>query len=621
MPALIEDYALIGDGHTAALVSREGSVDWLCWPRFDSGACFAALLGTPENGRWLITPDLPEGAPPPIITRRYRGDTLILETDFATPDGEVTIIDFMPIRNGSSDLVRIVLGRRGTVKMKMELVLRFDYGSSVPWVSRLDRDSGIKAIVGPDRAVLRTPIELTGENMKTVGEFTVKEGERVPFSLAYSQSHLRLPPGHDPHTQFARTENFWLEWSGRSNLDGRWGPAIRRSLITLKALAYEPTGGIVAAPTTSLPEQLGGTRNWDYRYCWLRDATITLLAMMRSGYYDEARAWRAWLGRVMAGSPDQLQIMYGIAGERRLPEWEVPWLPGYEGSSPVRIGNGAVNQLQLDVYGEVMNALHLARVGGLQSDDTVWSIQCAMLDHLDTIWREPDEGIWETRGGRQHFTFSKVMAWVAYDRAIKSAEQFHLEGPLDHWRTQRAQIRAEVFKHSWNPSMNSFTQVYDGTTLDASLLLIPLVGFLPPHDPRVTGTLDAIERDLTHDGLVLRYNTHEVIDGLPPGEGTFLACSFWFVDNLALQGRFDEACEMFDRLLSLANDVGLLAEEYDTIAKRQVGNFPQAFSHVALVHTGMNLMRHQQDIAKATGQPATDKDKPAEPADTSESNT
>jgi GH15 family glucan-1,4-alpha-glucosidase len=621
MPALIEDYALVGDGHTAALISREGSVDWLCWPRFDSGACFAALLGTPEHGRWLITPDHPDGSPPPLITRRYRGDTLILETDFATPDGEVTLVDFMPIRNGSSDLVRIVIGRRGTVKMKTELVLRFDYGSSVPWVSRLDRESGIKAIVGPDRAVLRTPIELTGENMKTVGVFTVKAGERVPFSLAYSQSHLRLPPGNDPHTQLARTENFWLEWSGRSNLDGRWGPAIRRSLITLKALAYEPTGGIVAAPTTSLPEQLGGTRNWDYRYCWLRDATITLLAMMRSGYYDEARAWRAWLGRVMAGSPDQLQIMYGIAGERRMPEWEVPWLPGYENSAPVRIGNGAVNQLQLDVYGEVMNALHLARVGGLQSDDTVWSIQGAMLDHLDTIWQEPDEGIWETRGGRQHFTFSKVMAWVAYDRAIKSAEQFHLEGPLDHWRQQRALIRAEVLKRAWNPSMNSFTQVYDGTTLDASLLLIPLVGFLPPNDRRVVGTLNAIERDLTHDGLVLRYNTHEVIDGLPPGEGTFLACSFWFVDNLALQGRFDEACEMFDRLLGLANDVGLLAEEYDTIAKRQVGNFPQAFSHVALVHTGMNLMRHQQDMAKATGQPTTDKDKPAEPADTSESST
>jgi GH15 family glucan-1,4-alpha-glucosidase len=619
MPALIEDYALVGDGHTAALISREGSVDWLCWPRFDSGACFAALLGTSEHGRWLITPDLPDAAAPPVITRRYRGDTLILETTFDTPDGTATLIDFMPVRNGSSDFVRIVVGKRGTVKMKMELVLRFDYGSSVPWVSRLSDDSGIKAIVGPDRAVLRTPIELEGENMKTVGAFTVSEGERVPFSLSYSQSHLRLPPAHDASTQFARTENFWLEWSGRSNLDGRWGPMIRRSLITLKALAYEPTGGIVAAPTTSLPEQIGGTRNWDYRYCWLRDATITLLAMMRSGYYDEARTWRAWLGRVMAGSPDQLQIMYGIAGERRLPEWEVPWLPGYENSAPVRIGNAAVNQLQLDVYGEVMNALHLARVGGLQSDDTVWSIQRAMLDHLDTVWREPDEGIWETRGGRQHFTFSKVMAWVAYDRAIKSAEQFQLEGPLDHWREQRRLIRTEVLARAWNPSINSFAQSYGGVDLDASLLLIPLLGFLPPEDPRVIGTLHAIERDLTHDGLVKRYNTAEVSDGLPPGEGTFLACSFWLVDNLALQNRYDEACEMFDRLLSLANDVGLLAEEYDTIGKRQVGNFPQAFSHVALVHTGMNLMRHEQGMAKATGQPASPKDKPAETTDTTES--
>jgi GH15 family glucan-1,4-alpha-glucosidase len=614
MPALIEDYALVGDGHTAALISKEGSIDWLCWPRFDSGACFAALLGTPENGRWLITPDLPDGAPPPVITRRYRGDTLILETDFETPDGKVSLIDFMPVRDGASDLVRIVVGRRGTVKMKMELVLRFDYGSSIPWVSQLPDESGIRAIAGPDLCVLRTPIELTGENMRTVGEFTVSEGERVPFSLVYSQSHLHLPRALDPHTQFARTENFWLEWSGRSNLDGRWGPAIRRSLITLKALAYEPTGGIVAAPTTSLPEQLGGTRNWDYRYCWLRDATITLLAMMRSGYYDEARAWRAWLGRVMAGSPDQVQIMYGIAGERRLPEWEVDWLAGYENSKPVRIGNGAVNQLQLDVYGEVMNALHLARVGGLQADDTVWSIQCAMLNHLDTVWQEADEGIWETRGGRQQFTFSKVMAWVAYDRAIKSAEQFGLEGPLDHWRNLRTTIHADVCEKSWNPSMNSFVQTYGGKDLDASLLLIPLLGFLPPEDPRVISTVHAIERDLTHDGLVKRYHTSEVEDGLPPGEGTFLACSFWLVDNLALQGRHEEAYAMFERLLGLANDVGLLAEEYDTVAKRLVGNFPQAFTHVALVHTGMNLMRHEQGMAKATGQPASRQDKPSDAA-------
>jgi len=605
MPALIEDYAMVGDGHTAALIARDGSVDWLCWPRFDSGACFAALLGTPEHGRWLIAPDLPPEAEPPAIRRRYRDDTLILETDFETPDGAVTIVDFMPARNGHSELVRIVIGRRGTVPMKMELVLRFDYGSSIPWVSRLPDDSGIKAVVGPDLAVLRTPVELVGENMKTVANFTVGAGERVPFCLCYSQSHLRLPHAQDPHTQLARTENHWRDWSAQSDLCGKWAQPIRRSLITLKALAYEPTGGIVAAPTTSLPEQLGGTRNWDYRYCWLRDATITLLAMMRGGYYDEARAWRDWLGRVMAGSPEQVQIMYGIAGERRLPEWEVEWLPGYEGASPVRIGNGAVNQLQLDVYGEVMNALHLARVGGLQCDETAWSIQCAMLKHLETIWQKPDEGIWEVRGGSQHFTFSKVMAWVAFDRAIRSAEKFDLPAPLDHWRAMRALIHADVCEKSWNASMNSFVQTYYGDSLDASLLLIPLLGFLPPTDPRVTGTVHAIETNLTHDGLVKRYHTTEVDDGLPPGEGTFLACSFWLVDNLALQGRFSEAHAMFERLLGLANDVGLLSEEYDTVAKRLVGNFPQAFTHVALVHTGMNLMRHEQEMARATGQPSS----------------
>ncbi|SAL74255.1 glycoside hydrolase 15-like protein [Caballeronia terrestris] len=619
MPSPIEDYAMIGDGHTAALVARNGSVDWLCWPRFDSGACFAALLGTPENGRWLIAPDLPPDAAEPVIKRRYRGDTLILETDFETPDGAVTVIDFMPSRNGHSELVRIVVGRRGTVPMKTELVLRFDYGSTIPWVCRLSDDSGIRAVAGPDLAVLRTPVDLVGANMKTVANFTVKAGERVPFSLCYSLSHLRVPPAHDPHTQLARTENHWREWSAQSDLQGKWAPAIRRSLITLKALAYEPTGGIVAAPTTSLPEQLGGTRNWDYRYCWLRDATITLLAMMRGGYYDEARAWRAWLGRVMAGSPEQVQIMYGIAGERRLPEWIVDWLPGYEGAQPVRVGNGAVNQLQLDVYGEVMNALHLARVGGLQSDETAWSIQCAMLKHLETVWQQPDEGIWEVRGGRQHFTFSKVMAWVAFDRALKSAEKFDLPGPLDHWRGLRAQIHADVCARSWNASMNSFVQSYDGDSLDASLLLIPLLGFLPPNDPRVTGTVHAIETDLTHDGLVKRYHTTETDDGLPPGEGTFLACSFWLVDNLALQGRLDEAVAMFERLVGLANDVGLLSEEYDTVAKRLVGNFPQAFSHVALVHTGMNLMRHEQDIARATGQPASHHDRPAEAGEPVES--
>ncbi|HEX3378570.1 MAG TPA: glycoside hydrolase family 15 protein [Paraburkholderia sp.] len=603
MPAHIEEYALIGDGHTAALVSREGSVDWLCWPRFDSGACFAALLGTPDNGRWLITPATPAEGAAPTITRRYRGETLILETDFETPDGAVTLIDFMPPGNGWSEMIRIVVGKRGTVRMKMELVLRFDYGFSIPWVDKLKHDSGIKAIVGPDTAVLRTPVELRGEDMKTVAEFTVTAGERVPFSLSYAPSHLRIPPGRDPHTALARTENHWLEWAERGTVEGRWAGPIRRSLITLRALAYEPTGGIVAAPTTSLPEQLGGTRNWDYRYCWLRDATITLLAMMRGGYYDEARAWRSWLGRVMAGAPNQLQIMYGIAGERRLPEFEIDWLPGYQGAKPVRIGNNAVGQRQLDVYGEVMNALHLARVGGLQADVTAWSVQCAMLEHLTTIWHEPDEGIWETRGGRQHFTFSKVMAWVAFDRAIRSAEMFKLDGPLDDWRATRDTIHAEVCEKAWNPQLNAFSQYYGCDQLDASVLLMPLVGFLPPRDPRIKGTVEAIERDLMHGGFVMRYRTTEYDDGLPPGEGTFLACSFWMVDNLALQGRVQEAIEMYERLLALCNDVGLLAEEYDPVEKRLVGNFPQAFSHVALVHTGLNLMKHEQEMAQATGHP------------------
>ncbi|MBC8736289.1 glycoside hydrolase family 15 protein [Paraburkholderia sp. UCT31] len=604
MPAHIEDYALIGDGHTAALISREGSVDWLCWPRFDSGACFAALLGSPDNGRWLLAPATGGEHGAPTITRRYRGETLILETDFETPDGAVTLIDFMPPGNGWSELIRIVVGKRGTVRMKMELVLRFDYGFSIPWVDKLKHDSGIKAIVGPDNAVLRTPVELHGEDMKTVAEFTVTEGERVPFSLAYAASHLRIPPARDPHTSLARTENHWLEWAARGTVEGRWAGPIRRSLITLRALAYEPTGGIVAAPTTSLPERLGGTRNWDYRYCWLRDATITLLAMMRGGYYDEARAWRSWLGRVMAGAPDQLQIMYGIGGERRLPESEIDWLPGYEGAKPVRIGNNAVGQRQLDVYGEVMNALHLARVGGLQADVTAWSVQRAMLEHLSTIWREPDEGIWETRGGPEHFTFSKVMAWVAFDRAIRSAEMFKLDGPLDEWRAMRDTIHAEVCEKAWNPQLNAFSQYYGSDRLDASVLLMPLVAFLPPQDPRIKGTVEAIERDLMHGGFVLRYRTTEYDDGLPPGEGTFLACSFWMVDNLALQGRVQEAIEMYERLLALCNDVGLLSEEYDPVDKRLVGNFPQAFSHVALVHTGLNLMKHEQEMAQATGHPA-----------------
>ncbi|BAX58317.1 glycoside hydrolase family 15 protein [Burkholderia stabilis] len=602
MPALIEDYALVGDGHTAALIAKDGSVDWLCWPRFDSGACFAALVGTPEHGRWLLAPAA--GAAITHTTRRYRGDTLILETDYESADGAVTVIDFMPPGNGWSELVRIVVGRQGTMKMRMELVLRFDYGFSIPWVTQLTREDGMKAIAGPDTVVLRTPVPLTGKNLHTLAEFTVSADERVPFSLSYAASHLRLPPARDPLSMLARTENYWLEWSGRCQVQGRYAAAVRRSLITLKALAYEPTGGIVAAPTTSLPEKIGGNRNWDYRYCWLRDATITLLALMRGGHYDEARAWRTWLGRVMAGSPEQIQIMYGIAGERRLPEMELDWLPGYQDSKPVRIGNGAANQLQLDVFGEVMAALHLARVGGLQADDTVWSVQCALLDHLEKIWREPDEGIWETRGGRRHFTFSKVMAWVAFDRAIKSAEMFRLPGSLDRWRALREQIHADVCDNAWHEGKQAFAQSYGSDELDASVLLMPLLGFLPPEDPRIVGTVDAIERELLHDGLVMRYRTTDYDDGLPPGEGTFLACSFWLVDNYALLGRIDDAHRLFSRLLSLSNDLGLLAEEYDPVAGRLVGNFPQAFSHVALVHTAMNLMHHEDAMARAAGQPA-----------------
>jgi GH15 family glucan-1,4-alpha-glucosidase len=609
MPAFIEDYALVGDGHTAALISRDGSVDWLCWPRFDSGACFAALLGTHEHGAWRLAPAA--DASQLTITRRYRDGTLILETDYETPEGAVTVIDFMPPGNGWSELVRIVVGRRGTVPMHMVLTLRFDYGFSVPWVTRLQHGNGIKAVVGPDTVVLRTNVELRGENMHTEADFVIAEGERVPFTLAYSPSHQRLPPADEPFSALARTETHWREWSARCKVTGRYAEPILRSLITLKALAYAPTGGIVAAPTASLPELLGGTRNWDYRYCWLRDATITLLALMRGGYFDEACAWRAWLGRVLAGSPAQVQIMYGLAGERRLPEMELDWLPGYQGAKPVRIGNNAVGQLQLDVYGEVMNALHLARVGGLDADEAVWAVQIVMIEHLEKIWREPDEGIWEVRSGRHQFTFSKVMAWVAFDRAVRSAESFRLPGPIDRWRELRAQIHADVCKEGWSEKIGAFTQSYGSDDLDASLLLMPLLGFLPPTDPRIVSTVRAIERDLMRDGYVLRYHTSEIDDGLPPGEGSFLACSFWMVDNLALQGRMDEAHEMYERLVALANDVGLLSEEYDPREKRFTGNFPQAFSHVALVHTGLNLMRHEQEMTHATGHPK------GAPADTS----
>jgi GH15 family glucan-1,4-alpha-glucosidase len=584
MAERIEDYALIGDCETAVLVSRSGSMDWLCWPRFDSDACFAALLGTHDHGRWLISPRETS----PRISRRYRGDTLILETTFETEEGAVKLTDFMPLRDGRSDVVRIVTGERGKVAMHTELILRFGYGAIVPWVTRLP-DGGIRAIAGPDMVLLCTSVKLQGENLTTVGDFTVSAGESVSFVLTYTPSHLPPPKPVDPQQALNTTEKFWTEWATRCR-GGRTCPeSVVRSLITLKALTFAPTGGIVAAPTTSLPEQIGGKRNWDYRFCWLRDATLTLLALMNADYYQEAHDWRAWLARAVAGSPDQIQIMYGIAGERRLTEWKVPWLPGYENSRPVRIGNDAHRQLQLDVYGEVMDAFHQARLGGLAATESGWDLQIAMLHRLESAWHEPDESIWEVRGPRRHFTYSKVMAWVAFDRAIKSAEKFNLPGPLDRWCQLRAQIHDEVCQRGYNAELGSFVQAYDGAELDASLLLLAEVGFLPLEDPRIRGTVEAIERHLTVDGFVLRYATESTDDGLPPGEGAFLACSFWLVDAYILLGRHEDARELFDRLLGLCNDVGLLSEEYDPHSGRLVGNFPQAFSHVALVNSAFNL--------------------------------
>jgi GH15 family glucan-1,4-alpha-glucosidase len=604
MGARIEDYGLIGDCETAALVSKDGSIDWLCWPRFDSDACFAALLGNSKNGRWRIAPAQAKAR----IRRRYRSATLILETTFTTDDGEVTLIDFMPLRKqGSmpfreqaSHIVRLVVGTRGTVAMRTELVIRFDYGQSVPWVKRTD-NGDLLAISGPDMLVLRTPVELRGEDMTTVGEFTVSAGETVPFVLTYVPSHLPAPDPIDAEDALRQTQQFWEQWSSVHENTGPYAPAVVRSLITLKALTYLPTGGIVAAPTTSLPEQIGGPRNWDYRFCWLRDATLTLLAFMNSGYYDEARAWRDWLLRAAAGSPSQIQIMYGLAGEKRLAEWEVPWLAGYEGSKPVRIGNAAADQLQLDVFGEVLDAMHQGRVGGLQSLAEAWDFQRVLVSHLEEIWTLPDEGIWEVRGGRQHFTYSKIMAWVAVDRTIKSAEAFGLEGPIDHWRKLRAQIHAEVCEKAFNPKLGAFVQSYGSEHLDASALLIPVVGFLPPEDPRVAGTVEAIERKLMTNGFVLRYDTGATKDGLPPGEGAFLACSFWLADAYILLGRRDDARKLFERLLTLCNDLGLLSEEYDPAGKRLLGNFPQAFSHIALVNTAHNLDRAEKPCEQRSG--------------------
>ena len=582
----IEDYALIGDCQTAALVGRDGSIDWLCWPRFDSPACFAALLGTTENGRWLIAPK----SAPVSINRRYRPGTLILETEFETDTGRAAIIDFMPPGDGA-DLVRIIAGRSGRVVFQTELALRFNYGASVPWVDRLD-DGTINAIAGPERLVLRTPAALYGEDLKTVGELTVEAGQSIPFVLSYGSSFQTPPLAIDPFQSLERTEAFWRQWSDRCPDVGPWTEAVKRSLITLKALTYAPTGGIVAAVTTSLPERLGGVRNWDYRYCWLRDATYTLLAFMNLGYYEEAKAWRDWLLRAMAGSPRQVQIMYGVGGERWLPEMIVPWLPGYESSAPVRIGNDASQQLQLDVYGEVVDALFQTFKAGMVPSERGRALRPVVLEYLSTVWRQPDEGLWEVRGGPQHFVHSKVMAWVAFDRAANEVAAGEFDESGQRWREIADEIHADVCERGFDGDLNSFVQAYGSKRLDASLLLIPLVGFLPASDPRVQGTLRAVENKLLIDGeFVLRYEIENPDDGLPEGEGAFLACSFWLVDNYILQGRHAEARKLLDRLLARCNDVGLLAEEIDPLTGRMLGNFPQAYSHVGLINCALNLSR------------------------------
>ncbi|MGH3051210.1 MAG: glycoside hydrolase family 15 protein [Gaiellaceae bacterium] len=588
MVARIEDYALLGDLQTAALVERGGSIDWLCFPRFDSAACFAALLGSPDNGRWLLAPV--EGG---RTSRRYLHDTLVLETTWETKTGVVRVLDFMPPRGRAPDIVRIVEGVKGRVALRSELTIRFDYGRALPWVRRLDHAR--VAVAGPDALCFRTPAHTYGEDMRTISELTIDEGERVPFVLTWFPSHEPTPPAIDPEQALADTESFWREWSTvpDDGLPAEWSDVVRRSLVVLKALTYAPTGGIVAAPTTSLPEWIGSVRNWDYRFCWLRDATLTLLALLHAGHTEEALAWRLWLLRAVAGDPAAVQIMYGVGGERRLTEFELPWLSGYEGSAPVRVGNQASEQLQLDVYGEVMDALYQARTHGLALDTQAWRIQRALLEHLETAWHEPDEGLWEIRGERRHFVHSKVMAWVAFDRAVRTVESQGLDGPVDRWRAIRDEIQAEVCEHGWSEKLGSFTQSYGADELDASLLLLPLVGFLPGDDPRVRGTIAAVERELLQDGFVLRYRTQKAgVDGLPPGEGVFLPCSFWLVDCYELIGRHDDAHALFERLLGLANDLGLLSEEYDPAAKRLLGNFPQAFTHLALVNSAFNVAPH-----------------------------
>ncbi|MDB4987275.1 MAG: hypothetical protein JWN04_2453 [Myxococcaceae bacterium] len=613
MAVPLEDYALLGDCRGAALVSKHGAIEWWCAPRFDSAACFAALLGTAEHGHWTIAPK----DEVLCTTRRYRGQTMVLETLLETANGSVALIECMLFDDDSrpTQIVRMVEGRSGTVSMRMELVLRFDYGSRIPWVT--SEETCLSAIAGAEIVRLYTDVATRGEDLKTVSEFEVKSGERTYFTVTHAPSHLPEQAPVPPDEAVTITEARWLAWSAQATYEGDYADAVQRSLLTLKALTYRPTGGIVAAPTTSLPEQLGGTRNWDYRFCWLRDATISLYALLVSGYGEEAAAWRNWLLRAVAGTPDEAQVIYGIAGERRIPEMELSWLPGYEESRPVRIGNAAHTQLQLDVYGELMDAMFQCRQAGLENGAS-WALEKRLIEFLERAWSEPDEGIWEIRGPRRQFTHSKVMAWVAFDRAIRSIEEFGRDGPLERWREIRAQIHATVCERSFSAKRNSFTQTYDSDELDASLLMMPLVGFLPADDPRMIGTITAIESELlVDDTFVLRYRTHSELDGLPPGEGAFLACSFWLVSNRVMQGRVEEARALFERLLGLANDVGLLAEEYEPKACRLVGNFPQAFSHLALVDAAVSLtqvdnspsdhrckpehpQRHTRDIERAS---------------------
>jgi GH15 family glucan-1,4-alpha-glucosidase len=585
MPSRIEDYAIIGDLQTCALVSRDGSIDWLSIPAFDSPACFAALLGEPSNGRWLLSPQSEVSQ----ISRSYRGDSLILETEFTTDDGRVRVIDFMPIRSKSADLVRIVEGIEGSVDMRMELEIRFDYGSVIPWVRAID--GGIKAVAGPDTVYCLGDVPMRGEGFATVAAFTIAAGKRVAFELMWTETHGPQPSDGDPMTRLAETEAYWQEWSSRCSYEGPWREAVMRSLITLKALTYAPTGGLVAAATTSLPEWIGGVRNWDYRFCWLRDATFSLYALTTGGYTEEAVAWEEWLVNAVAGRPEELQIMYGIRGERRLSELELPWLGGYEGSRPVRIGNAAYDQYQLDVYGEVIDAMHLTRRLGLPHSEDAWRVQRAIMKFLNRGWREPDEGIWEVRGPRRHFTHSKVMAWVAFDRSVAAVEEFGLPGPVEDWVANRDEIREEVLSRGFDRNLNSFVQYYGSTSADASLLMLPALGFIAADDPRMIGTVALIRKQLERNGYVSRYPADPGVDGLPPGEGAFLLCTFWLADVLALQGKQDEAMQVFERLLALRNDVGLLSEQYDPRSARLLGNFPQAFSHVGLINTARNLTR------------------------------